>query len=176
MRPVTAIGVLCALLSTVRAHDPYEAFASVTVHSDRIELVLAMAQSAALKLIGPGAPIRSLTPDNLAAHRPRFIREGASVFILTSGRTPLTARQVEIELTEENDFVFRVAYARPAPGRLHLHAAFVTKLGEGYGGIVEVSDTAGHHLGWEQLTFSNLNLEVVIPPPPSPAPPKKSAT
>ena len=158
-----------ASLAVARAHDPYEAFASVIVHPDRLELILTMAQSTALKLIDPAASIPVLTPENLATHRPRFLREGVKVFVFTSGRSPLSARRVEIELTEENDFVFRVTCARPAPGRLHLHAAFVAKLGEGYGGIVEVSDTAGHHLGWEQLTFNNLNLEVVIPPPPAPA-------
>ena len=175
-RPLVFLSLGLASGAPALAHDPYEAFASFVVHADRLELILTMAQSTALRLIDPAARIPSLTPENLTTHRPRLLREGTAVFNLTSGRKPLAVRQVEIELTEENDFVFRVTYPRPPPGRLHLHAAFVTKLGEGYGGIVEVSETGGNHLGWEQLSFNNLNLEVVIQPPPSPSSPKKSAT
>ena len=116
-----------------RAHDPFEAFHSAKLHSDRLELVVTMAQSTALKLIDPTAQIASLTLENLAAHRPRLVREAAMLFILTSVRQPLVSRTATVELTDENDLIFRVTYPRPAPGKLYFSAAYLRRLGDGYG-------------------------------------------
>ncbi|MEO5960822.1 MAG: hypothetical protein ABIZ49_07400 [Opitutaceae bacterium] len=127
-----------------------------------------MAQSTSLKLIDPEGRIRGLTEENFALHRARFEKEGAALFVLTSQRKPLPVRKVVVELTEENDVLFRVTYPRPLPGPLHFHAAFLQKLGEGYGGILEVADTSGNHLGWEQLSAENPNYEVKVLPPSAP--------
>jgi hypothetical protein len=155
---------LCVLATTARAHDPFEAFTSAVVRADRLDLIITMAQSTALKLIDPTARIPSLTPENLAEHRPRFLREGAALFVVTSVHTKLTARKIEIELTEENDVVFKLTYPRPAPGRLLFSASYLKKLGDGYGGIFEVNDDSDHNLGWEQLLWAQPNLEVTVPP------------
>ena len=81
-----AVTVLCTLLAAppARAHDPFEAFHSATLHPDRLELVVTMAQATALKLIDPTAKISALTAENLSTHRPRLAREAALLFILTS--------------------------------------------------------------------------------------------
>ena len=133
-----------------------------------------MAQATALKLIDPTAKIPALTTDNLAAHRPRLVREAALLLILTSARKQLTVRAATIELTDENDLIFRVTYPRPAPGPLYLSAAYLRRLGDGYGGILEVNDSLDKNLGWEQLLWAHPNLEISIPPlgarAPSPAP------
>jgi hypothetical protein len=159
-----------ALGAPARAHDPYEAFTAIVVRADRMELTLTMAQSTALKLIDPAARIAGLTPENIATHRPQLVREGAALFIVTSLRAPLAARKVEVELTEENDVVFTVTYPRPAPGRLLLSAAYLKRLGEGYGGIATVDDESNRNLGWEQLLWERPNFEATIP---SAAPPQK---
>ena len=136
-----------------------------------------MAQATALKLIDPTAQIASLTLENLAAHRPRLIREAAMLFILTSVRQPLVSRTATVELTDEIDLIFRVTYPRPAPGPLYLSAAYLRRLGDGYGGILEVNDSLDKNLGWEQLLWAHPNFEISIPPlgarTPSPAPPPK---
>ena len=175
-----AVTPLCALIflvafpfiSPARAHDPFEAFHSVTLHPDRLELVVTMAQATALKLIDPTAKIPALTSDNLAAHRPRLVRAAALLFILTSARKQLTVRAANIELTDENDLIFRVTYPRPGP--LYLSAAYLRRLGDGYGGILEVNDSLDKNLGWEQLLWAHPNFEISIPPlgarAPSPAP------
>ena len=174
MSSARAVTPLCALIflaaftfiSPARAHDPFEAFHSVTLHPDRLELVITMAQATALKLIDPTAKIPALTTDNLAAHRPRLVREAALLLILTSARKQLTVRAATIELTDENDIFFKVTYPRPAPGRLLIHAAYLRRLGDGFGGLLEVNDPAGKNLGWEQLLWSRPNFEITVPPPP----------
>ena len=157
--------------STARAHDPYEAFHTAIVHPDRLELIVTMAQSTALKLLDPTAKIPALTPENLATHRPRLVREAALLFILTSARKQLTARAATIELTEENDLIFRVTYPRPAPGPLYFSAAYLRRLGDGYGGILEVNDASDQNLGWEQLLWARPNFEVTVPADSSPPKP-----
>ena len=180
-----AVTPLCALIflvafpfiSPARAHDPFEAFHSVTLHPDRLELVVTMAQATALKLIDPTAKIPALTNDNLADHRPRLVREAALLFILTSARKQLVVRAATIELTDENDLIFRVTYPRPAPGTLYLSAAYLRRLGDGYGGILEVNDSLDKNLGWEQLLWGRPNFVLTIPPlgarTPSPTPTSK---
>ena len=78
-------------------------------------------------------------------------------------RAGSAGRKVEVEFTEENDIAFKVIYPRPPPGRLHFHGAFLKKLGEGYGGIIEINDAAGLNLGWEQLSAENPNFEITVP-------------
>jgi hypothetical protein len=147
----------------LRAHDPYESTAVAIVRADRLELTLTLAQSTALQLIDPEARIKALTPQNLAEHRPRLVREGALLFVLTSARTPLAARTVAVELTDENDLVFTVAYPRPAAGRLLVHAAFLRRLGYGYGSLVTFDDAANRNLGWDQLLWERPSFEIAIP-------------
>jgi hypothetical protein len=161
-----AISALLFVAPVARAHDPYEAWTLAVVRSERLELGITMAQSTALRLIDPEMKARALTFQNFEAHRPRLEKEAAALFVLTSGRdTRLTANRVEVQLTDENDVVFKIAWPRPAPGRLHFRATFLAKLGQGYGGILEVSDTSGNHLGWEQLSWENPSFEVTVPAP-----------
>jgi hypothetical protein len=152
-----------SLASSARAHDPFEAFYSATLRPDRLDLSITMAQATALKLIDPTAQIPALTAENLATHRPRLLREAATLFILTSARKALASRAATIELTDENDLIFRVTYPRPAPGPLYFSAAYLRRLGDGYGGILEITDHAGKNLGWEQLLWSRPNFEVTVP-------------
>ena len=156
-----------ALFTTpsARAHDPFEALHTAVVRPDRLDLIITMAQSTALKLIDPTAKIPSLTLENLAAHRPSLLREAARLFIITSVRTPLSSRTATIELTDENDVIFRVTYPRPAPGKLYFSASYLRRLGDGYGGILEVNDAADQNLGWEQLLWARPNFEVTFPSP-----------
>jgi hypothetical protein len=160
-----AAAILCALLAAppARAHDPFEAFHSATVHPDRLELVVTMAQATALKLIDPTTKIPALTPENLPTHRPRLVRAAALLFILTSAKKQLSAQAATVELTDENDLIFRVTYPRPAPGKLYFSAAYLRNLGDGYGGILEVNDDANKNLGWEQLLWAHPNFDVTIP-------------
>jgi hypothetical protein len=160
-----AIGLLLLGSTPARAHDPFESWTSGTLRADSFELIVTMAQSTALKLIDPEAKIPVLTFENFAKHRPRLEREGAALYVVTSGRKRVPPTKVIAEITDENDVVFKVAYPRPAPGPLHFHAAFLKKLGQNYGGILEASDTKGNHLGWEQLLFENPNVEITIPAP-----------
>lgn len=156
--------LLSAFSSSARAHDPYEAFATVTLHADRLELEITMAVSTALKLIDPEGKLPPLRPENLAQHRPRLTREAELLFILTSERKPLKALHTDIELTPENDLIFTVKYPPPAAGRLLFSAAFLRRLGEGYGGIIEVNDRHGQNLGWEQLRWAQPNFDLTLPP------------
>lgn len=165
--------LLCVFSGTVRAHDQYECWTSALVRADQLELTVTMAQSTALRFVDPEMKVRGLTVANFEQFRERFEKAAPGLCVLTSNRKPLASRKVSVELTDENDVVFKVFYPRPASGPLHFHAAFLKKLGEGYGGILEASDTSGNHLGWEQLSFDNPNYEVTVLAP-GKAPAKKT--
>ena len=128
-----------------------------------------MAQSTALRLIDPEMKARAISVDNFAAHHARLEQEGKRLCVLTQGRKPLVPSRVQVELTDENDIAFKIIYPRPAALPLHLHAAMLKKLGFGYGSIFDASEPEGRHLGWEQLSFENPNVEIQIPAPPKPA-------
>lgn len=168
-----AAALFCALLAAApaRAHDPFEAFHSATLHADRLEVVITMAPVTALKLIDPTAQLPALTAENLATHRPRLLREAATLFIFTSARQPLAARSATIELSDENDLIFRLTYPRPAAGPFYISAAYLRRLGDGYGGLFELTDDTGKNLGWEQLLWSRPNFEVTLPPGAQASPP-----
>ncbi len=137
-----------------------------------MEVAITMAKGTALQLADPAAKLPALTPENFAAHRAPFDRVAPDLLVITADRKPLKVLRLETQLTEEGDIVFRLAYTPPAPGRLQLQAAFLKKLGPGYGGILEVSDTAGGNLGWEQVSFEYHVLEITLPVSPPPAPPR----
>ncbi len=157
---------------TARAHDPYESWSSGTLFPDKLQVDVTMAQATALRLVDPERNLRGLTPEVFAQHRALFEREAASLYVVTAGRSRLAPQKIAAELTEENDVVFKLTFPRPAPGRLHFHAAFLVKLGEGYGGIIELSDNANKQIGWDQLSWANPNFEVEAPAAATPAPRK----
>lgn len=168
--PTATLSLLLFLLPLARAHDPYQSWAAGTLYADRLELNITMAQSTALRLVDPDRNIGGLTPEIFAKNRALFEREAAGLFIVTSGHTRLGVTKVSVELTEENDVAFKVTYPGPAPGRLHFRAAFLVKLGEGYGGILDISDAANKQINWDQLSGLNANFEIEVP---KPAKPKK---
>jgi hypothetical protein len=160
--------LLCLLLTVcvptfVHAHDPYDAFTTVTVRPGSLELILTMAQSTVLKLIDPSARISALTLEKMTELNPRLTRAAAALFVIKSVHTSLTPRQISVELTEENDLIFRLSYPPPAPGPLFFSAIYLKNLGEGYGSILEINDHTGHNLGWEQLLWAHPDFEVAIP-------------
>ena len=161
MRLLCLLLALCAP-ALVHAHDPYDAFTTVTVRPDSLEFILTMAQSTVLKLIDPSVRIPALTPQNMTELNPRLTRAAAALFVIKSVHTPLTPRQISVELTEENDIVFRLIYPRPAPGPLLFSAVYLKNLGDGYGGVLEINDHTGHNLGWEQLLWAHPDFEITI--------------
>ncbi len=163
LRAVFLLAAALVLAAPAHAHDPYESWSIATLRTEGLELSIIMAQSTALRLIDPEAKIVSLTPENFPTHKPRLATEGAALYLVTAGRKPLAVSKVEVELTDEMDVAFKVFYPRPAPGRLHFHAAFMKKLGAGYGGILDVSEPNDNHLGFEELSWENPNFEVTVP-------------
>ena len=121
--------ILLAPASPARAHDPFEAFHNAALSRDRLEITVTMAANTALHLIDPAVRLPGLTPENFPAHRHALLREAVALFRLTSARRPLPAQSAAVELTDENDVVFRIVYPRPAPGALTFSAAYLAKLG-----------------------------------------------
>jgi hypothetical protein len=161
--PLILLLLLAVVTHSVRAHDLYEIWTIAVLRTDQLELGITMAQATALRLIDPQSKVAAITAENLSAHRERLEKEAATLCVLTTGRNQLAARKVEVELTEENDIVFRIIYPRPPPGRLHFQAGFLKKLGQGYGGLFDANDSVGKHLGWDLLSFQNPNIEITIP-------------
>jgi hypothetical protein len=126
-------------------------------------LIVTMAQSTAAQLIDPANSTRAITTQNFKQLHPALVRAAKALFVLTAARKPLTPQKADVELTEENDVIFTLTYPRPPPGALHFHAAFLKRLGAGYGGMLEVVESPAKDLGWEKLSFENSNFEVVVP-------------
>jgi len=168
--------VLLAVLSrsAVRAHDPGESWTMVTLLTDRLELELTMAQVTALQLSGAPFDTPYLAPDNFDAYRARLKTCAEKLYIVTSVRTPLKPQRIDVTLTEEGDITFKLAYPHPAAGRLHFFATFLTKLGEGFGGNIDVSFQSGKDLGWDQIAYDRPNFEVTVPAAVPPPPPTKT--
>lgn len=167
-RPRFGIGlmVLAGLISSVagRAHDLFEIWTIAMVRPDYFEVAITMAKGTALKLVDPKAELPELTVENFATHRSAFDRIAPELIVPSAAKKPLALIRLETQLTEEGDVVFHYAFAAPPAGRLLIEAAFLKKLGSGYGGILEVSDTAGHTLGWEQVSPEKPSLEITVPP------------
>jgi hypothetical protein len=154
----------CALAPAARAHDPYDAFTSATLHPDRLELILTIAASTALRLIDPDSALPALNTANWSELRPRFQRAGATLFALTAKDQQLEPRAIAVELSDENDLIFHITYPCPRAGTLEFYAAYLKKLGDGYGSILDFHDPSGRNLGWEQLLWAHPNFTVAIPP------------
>lgn len=155
------------LALTARAHDPYQAWTSAIVRDDHLELTVTMAASTAARLIEPEPKSAPFTRENFSAHRARATATGPKLCVLTAAKEVLASRKVEVVYSEEDDVIFKIIYPRPAPGKLQLHSVFLEKLGDGYGSILEVADTSGNHLGWDQLTADSSILEVTVPAKPA---------
>lgn len=158
--------ILFATTSPLHAHDPYDSFSTATLHADRVEVIVTMAQSTALRLIDREMKARALTFENFPTHRARLEQEAAALYVLTARGKSLASRSAEAILTDENDVVLKAVFPRPPSGPLHFHAAFLKKLGNDYGGILEARDTTGTDLGWEQLSFENPDFQITILPAP----------
>ena len=145
-----------------RAHEPFETFTMVSVRPDDLELNLTISPWTMHKLCDPEGKIAGLTPDNFAQHRARIAAAARTLFTVTSLKKALAVRSVVVALTEENDVSVRLVYPRPAEGKLTVQSAYLTKLGEPYGGIIDSADSDGRQLGWEQIAWDKPDLEITV--------------
>ncbi len=163
---IVVLFLACA--APLRAHDTYEVTMTATIRPATMDLVLTFAGATALRLTD-APPLRApLTPEHFAALRPKLTAAASELFALTSAQKTLALRTTALRLTEENDIEFTLTYPRPAAGPLQFRPAFLARLGEGYGGLLEVADTAGHHLGWEMILSEKDAPTVTVPPAPAP--------
>ena len=163
IRTFGLIAVWAVAATNICAHDAFEIWTVALLRADRLDLTITMAKSTALRLIDPQSKHEPITFENFPTYRTRLETEGASLCFLRTAGKKLSPQRVEVELTDENDVVFRLYFPRPAPGSLQFHAACLKKLGDGYGGFLDASDHTGVHLGWEQLSFDHPTFEVIIP-------------
>ena len=147
-----------------RAHDPYQAWCTAVVRDDHLELTITMNPYTAQRLIPTAAKPPPITESSFADYRERLVAVAPELCTFTSGKIKHRATKAEAIYTDEEDVTFKIFYPRPPSGPMILHAAFLVKLGDDYGAIVEVADNAGNHLGWDQLTAENPNLEVTVRP------------
>ncbi len=157
--------ILAAVLmaAPLHAHDLMESFIEAIVRPDRLELLITMGPGTALRLVDPAAKPQSLTPESFERYRTRLLQEGPALFSVTSSKARLVSTNVEVKLTDEKDIAFKVTYPSPPIGLLIFKGTFLEKLGVGFGGIIEASDTLGHHFGWDQITWENPTLVLVLP-------------
>jgi hypothetical protein len=166
-----AVTLLATIVTSARAHEAGELTMIATVRATQLDLVVTLATSTAARLLDPSAETPPpVTPATFPTVRERLIAVAtAHFFTFTTAPTTaprrLALRTVTVALTAENDLAFTLLYPRPAAGPLHLRAIVFARLGPGHGGILECTDTAGHHLGWDQLSPEKPALTIVIPAP-----------
>lgn len=166
-----AVTLLATTVTSARAHEAGELTMIATVRATQLDLVVTLAASTAARLLDPSAETPPpVTPARFPTVRDRLIAVAtAHFFTFTTAPTTaprrLALRTVTVALTEENDLAFTLRYPRPAAGPLHLRATVFARLGPGHGGVLECTDTAGHHLGWDQLSPEKPALTIVIPAP-----------
>ena len=156
----------------MHAHDPGESWTNATLQPDGLRVEITMAPLCAMLMLDPKGKLPGLTEENFESYHARLKALAAEFYVVTSVRTPLKLREAEVRFTEEYDLTFTLVYPLPAAGRLHFHATFLTKLGEGFGCTLYVTDPAGKDLGWDQISAESPNFEVILaaPPPPKKAP------
>jgi len=160
-----------ALAGLAHAHEPQESWSNAVLHPDRLAVEVTMAQQTALRLVDPNARAIALTEDNFADFETRLNACARQLYVVTSGRATLPLRETAAHLTEENDIAFTLVYPPPAAGRLQFHAAFLAKLGEGFGGTIYLSDPAGKDLGWDQIMWDHPDFEAIVAAPSPPRTP-----
>jgi hypothetical protein len=160
------IGLVSAVASVARAHDPSESWTNAVLQPDGLKVQTTMAPVCATLLLDPSGKLPGVSEDSFPEFHDRLKALAAQLYVITSGKTPLKPREVEVRLTEELDLEFTLVYPRPAAGRLHFHASFLGKLGTGFNGMIFLTDSERKDLGWDQISAEYPNLEVTIPAPP----------
>ena len=157
---------VCGLAPVVRAHDPGESWTNAVLQPDGLKIQITMAPVCATLLLDPSGKLPGVSEDSFPEFHDRLKALAGQLYVVTSGRTPLKPREADVRLTEELDIEFTLVYPRPAAGRLHFHASFLSKLGTGFNGMIYLTDSERKDLGWDQISPEYPNLEVTIPVPP----------
>ncbi len=172
MRGVLLVWLVLLLLTprAALAHDPFEVTTQARVRESSIELSVTMTRKAALEL----ARATGVGEGNVGALGPRL-------FEVEIAGKPLTARASSVAQPDDKELVFHIAYDRPACGRLHIEAAHLNALGEGFTSALDLRQEAPPRaLGAFVLTASDMARDVELEPlcaqlapasPASPAPP-----
>jgi len=113
---------------SLRAHDPSESWTEVIVHADKMEMFVTM-RSHGAEAHRPAKKIPQLTRKTSRNIVCVFCRS-ATLFAITSLKTKLASRSIDVELTDEGDVAYKIIFPCRA-GLLMLDAAFMKKLGDG---------------------------------------------
>jgi hypothetical protein len=145
-------------------------FATAALKADGLEIELTMADGAAYKLLDPGQNTAGTANATSDVDDAEFQKDKAllnararTFFKVTSNGANLEASSVSVELTSARDTVFRLLFAAPAPGPLHLEMTYLKQIPAGQKDLLTVLDRRGTTLASASLGADNPALDTIVP-------------
>lgn len=156
--------ILFGLVRRAAAHDPFEVTTAATLGAESLTLVVTMTRSSALLVSGIEDGARAFTPERFAHHEPQLRAAAGQLYKVISNGAELEPRDARVSLNPEHEVEFTIAYPRPLPGALELHATCLGLLSEGHGNAVRLERGQPEALiALEFLNASDPVLEVQLP-------------
>jgi hypothetical protein len=167
-----ALVLLFVFAAQVFAHDPFEITAVGRVTPNEMQFTVTMTRSTGKGLaLGLSENFNNFDPKEFATWQPKLELVAPEFFEILSQGKPVPLRNVTVTLTEEEDLEFRLIYAPPAPGRLDITGTLLTKISEGYGVALNITQQLPPSvLCFDVLTRERVSVSSEVQPPPANAP------
>jgi len=160
-RSIFWLAALCfAAAGVVHAHDPLQSWTSVSLKTDGIEVETTMAAFAAQSLLENGLRRPPLVYDNFENYQPELEQAAPNLFELTAAGQKLVPIAASVEMTEEYDIIFHVAYPPPGSGPWRVKVNFLDRMPEGFVSSIFVEDNAHKSLAWDDLSVDHTFVDV----------------
>ncbi|MGC4074951.1 MAG: HupE/UreJ family protein [Nibricoccus sp.] len=163
------VALLVFLTASLQAHDPFEITTAARVRATALEMEITMTRATAhaITLDGQGEP-KNFAPERFAELKPQLLASAARLYRVSSHTKDLPLTHAEVILTAENDVEYRLTFPRPDGGQLALDFLPLSKLPEGYGNALNLTqDNPPAVLSFQLLTASEPDVIVTVAPPPA---------
>lgn len=157
-------GFVMAVGAPAAAHDPFEITTEANLRGEDLYVEVTIARSTALWACSPEKPTAlSFKPEDFPTLKPMFDACAAKLYDVADAGKPLKLDQYTVELTVENDLVWKLHYPRPKKGPLRFTATHIQRLPpEGFGASLSVEVKRGIVPAMKLLRHEDPTLEVPL--------------
>ena len=158
-------GLALVLTAALRAHDPGISTAQGLWHNGRIEITTGFAPADIEQLLPPAWTRQERwSQAEFDAARPLLLALAPELWEVRAGDTPLTPREVQVQLLPGDNVSFRHVFAPPADaGRVLLRAPRLTNLPEGHRQFLVFTDESGFVTAKKLLSARDATLVLSRP-------------
>lgn len=153
---------------SVFAHEPFEITTAARVRITGLDMQVTMTRATAFAIAmeSQGEP-QNFAPARFPELQPQLLAAASRLYRIATPTQELLPIRTEVLLTVENDIEYHLTFPRPEPGQLALDFIPITKLPEGYGNALNLTqDNPPAVLSFQLLTASEPGVIVTIAPPP----------